>query len=512
MKSSHRNRSKRKQYLQLAFERLMAILVLLNYLLVLFDLSYIPLRDFWLQGRVQFLIKIGTFEREIPAHPLRILPFSIAPFYDWVKGIEPERTTTAYLQRVGDLKRALDRQALSPLNSSDGIAQTKAIDRFFAELRKESADMIAENPFLVADKSGTLERIKSQMRERIYGQSNGSATKAFETFWSREYFAREGSLQSLNFFDRRIKPLIETNYFRPIGENGQLVDNFGLLDFPFFLIFLIEFAIRTRLISRRHSGLTWRDAMLWRWYDVFLLIPLFRILRIIPVVIRLNQARLINLKSIQQQASKGFVATIAGDITEVVVLRIVNQLQESVREGAIDKFLSHRQQNPYIDLNATNEIAEIIRLLADTTINQVLPQIQPDLEAFLHYNIDTAIAQAPTTSTLERLPGLASLRSQLSQRLSRQICTLSIATLQKALIDDPQFDRLLQKLGEHFQFSLTEELAKRKSADRIESLLVDLLEEVKVNYVRSLSPQDIEEILEQSRRLKTQSMQEPSQV
>ena len=94
--SSH-SRSKKRLAVPLLLERFMAILILINYLLVIFDLSYIPLRDFWLQGRVQLSIKIGPFEKKIPREPLRVLPISIAPWYDWVKGIEPYRSTEQYL-------------------------------------------------------------------------------------------------------------------------------------------------------------------------------------------------------------------------------------------------------------------------------------------------------------------------------------------------------------------------------------------------------------------------------
>ena len=87
------SRSKKRLAVPLWLERFMAILILINYLLVIFDLSYIPLRDFWLQGRVQLSVKIGPFEKKIPREPLRVLPISIAAWYVWLKGIEPYRST-----------------------------------------------------------------------------------------------------------------------------------------------------------------------------------------------------------------------------------------------------------------------------------------------------------------------------------------------------------------------------------------------------------------------------------
>ena len=86
-------RRQKATYNRLWFEKIMAILALVNLILVFFDLSYIPLRDFWLQGRMQVFLKLGTLEYEIPNPPLKILPFNITPVYDLVKGIEPERFT-----------------------------------------------------------------------------------------------------------------------------------------------------------------------------------------------------------------------------------------------------------------------------------------------------------------------------------------------------------------------------------------------------------------------------------
>lgn len=85
--------TKPKISIPLWYERGFSLLVLLNFGLILFDMSYIPFRDFWLQGRVQISVKIGPFEQNFPPTPLRILPISVTPSYDWVKGIEPYRST-----------------------------------------------------------------------------------------------------------------------------------------------------------------------------------------------------------------------------------------------------------------------------------------------------------------------------------------------------------------------------------------------------------------------------------
>jgi hypothetical protein len=482
-----------------------ALLALANLILVLFDLTYIPLRNFWLQGRVQLFIKIGPIEREFPKTPLQVLPFRVTDWYDWVKGIEPYQETEEYLQRVEDLNQKVDRVALESSERSrnrNSQPQEETIDAILKDLRDRSAEMIDTNPFLVANKTGILERIKNKMRDRVFKTEDVSSKKAFETFWSKEYLGKKGFRQELNFFDREIRPLIETNYYRPVGENGEPVDNFGLLDFPFFLVFFLDFLVKTFLIARRHTGVSWFDAMLWRWYDVFLLVPLLRWLRVIPVTIRLNQAGLLDLHAIQKQARQGFVANIAEDITEVVVVQIVSQLQGAIRDGELSNLLSRRNVKQYIDLNQVNETSEIIKLIINVLVERVLPKLRPDIEALLQYNIQKAIAQTPAYQNLRQLPGMERLQTNLSEQLTKQIYQGLSSTIAAILKDDPVFNKLLERLIANFTQIVSSEFQTENSLNKIESLSIDLLEEIKINYIQRLSQEDIEKILEQTRMIR----------
>jgi hypothetical protein len=504
-KRSSRSPKSIQQKLLLWIDKGLALLALANLILVLFDLTYIPLRDFWLQGRIQLFIKIGPLEEEIPDPPLKVLPFRVSDWYDWVKGIEPYQETEQYLERVEDLNTFIEDTALQTLQQTETNrtnSQGETVDKILQDLRDRSIEMLETNPFQIADKTGTFERIKNKMRKRVFGKESGSAKKAFETFWSSTYLSQKGLRQELEFFESEIRPLIEINYYRPVGENGEPINNFGLLDFPFFVIFLLDFLVRSWFISRRHTGINWFDAMLWRWYDIFLLIPLFRWLRIIPVTIRLNDAGLIDLHAIQKQASQGFVASIAEDITEVVVVQIVSQLQASIRQGEINNLLSRRNIREYIDLNQVNETAELIKLTINTTVYQVIPKIRPDIEALLQYNIEKAIKQSPAYQNLHQLPGVENLQTTLSAQLTKQIYQGLWNTITSLLQEDPIFNKLLEKVITNFNQTISSEIQSDRSIDKIESLLIDLLEEVKINYIQRLSQEDIEKILEQTRAIR----------
>jgi hypothetical protein len=242
--------------------------------------------------------------------------------------------------------------------------------------------------------------------------------------------------------------------------------------------------------------------MLWRWYDIFLLIPLLRWLRVFPVIMRLNQARLIDLHTIQKQARQGFVASIAEDITEVVVVQIIDQLQSSIRKGEISNLLSRRNIKEYIDLNQVNETAELLKLIINTVVHKVLPKIQPDIEALLEYNLKKAIEQSPAYQSIRQLPGLERLQTNLTEQLTKQIYQGLWTTITILLQEDPVFDKLLQRLINNFSRVITSEFQAEHSLEKIESLLSDLLEEIKINYIQRLSQEDIEKILEQTRAIR----------
>ncbi|MEM9538451.1 MAG: hypothetical protein AAGA60_02950 [Cyanobacteria bacterium P01_E01_bin.42] len=479
------------------FERAMAMLALLNFFVILFDYTYIPLRDFWLQGRVSLIsLKLGDFEYKFPDEPIDIHDLPITQFYDsFVKGIEPNRDTQEYLMQVDRFEEELN------------SFQTPQVEDLLEDLRDRSIEMIDTNPFQIANKTGTLERIKNLMRDRV-PEANGSAKAAFRIFWSEDYLSRNNASEELEFFERRIRPLMETNYFRPIGENGQPFDNFGLLDFPFAAIFLLEFLARSWFISRQRKGVSWGDAMLWRWYDILLFFPIpywlspLRWLRIIPMTIRLHQAKIIDMQKIKKQASQGFVAGIAEDLTEVVVVGVLNQVQTSIQRGELTDLLAQQNTNPYVDLNNTNEVAEITRLVVNLVVYKVLPAVQNDVESLLQYTIGKTLKETPAYQSLTMLPGMENAATNLTHQTISQLYEVIYEQIKKLIEEDPEFDKLIEQLVATFTDSMQVEIKAKQSIERLEYLIVALIEEVKINYVQRLSEEDMEALMDQTRALR----------
>lgn len=427
------------------FEKLMALLALFNLLLVLFDATFLTLRDLYL-AQAAVLIRL----------------------YDPVKAIEPHRDTQIYLNTVDRLETELIQTG----------AQSPQVTSLLATLAEQSVNMIAENPFQIANKTGTLEKIKNRMRRYM---NQESAKQSFRRFWSPSHFAQNHWTQELQFFNTEIRPLIATNYFRPTGETGELVDNFWRIDLIFITLFGVEFLGRTFYLSRRHRS-PWLDTMLWRWYDLFLLLPFWRFLRVIPVLIRLHQVHWLNLQRVQALVNRNLAENIAGEVTELVVVRTIGLAQDSLEQGLIRRWLTQPPAKR-VEINQINELEAIADRLLKLGVYRVLPQIQPDLEALLRHSIEAALTQTPFYQGLPKLPGLENLPRDIATQVAQRLSQTAYAGLTHSL-EDAKGAAIASQLSQHLQQVLRTELQDKQTLAEIELLLADLLEELKLSFVQ----------------------------
>jgi len=188
------NHQKKKNKLIIRFEQVMAFIALLNLGLVFIDISYIPFRNFYLkefrllvQG-LNYIPKSDFIEeytpsliqgyRQIPDEFLEQAPL-LAQGYDYVKGIRPHPETEQYLQTIEILKQQVTKTGLQSYKSQ----------RLLEDLRQQSVQIIQNNPFEVANKTGTLETIKDRMRDHVRFKS---AEDAFQEFWTADYLTSKG--------------------------------------------------------------------------------------------------------------------------------------------------------------------------------------------------------------------------------------------------------------------------------------------------------------------------------
>lgn len=473
LSSKHNSQHSTRRRGWLWLERIMALLALLNFLLVIFDLSYIPFRDLYLRSYPDLTVWYG----------------------ENFKGIEADPFTEHYLATVVQLDEQV---AQTGLTSPDA-------QEILADLRQQSEAMIDENPFQIAEKSGTLEQIKTKMRDRI---GTDSSQGAFQRFWSPAYLSNAGYAQELQFFNTEVRPLIETNYFRRIAFDGKPVNDFIRIDVWFIAIFAIDLLIRSFFLRRRYSNLTWRDAILWRWYDLLLLIPfstvrlpVLRLIRIIPVAVRLDQARLVNLQPLQSSISRFVISQVAIELTEVILVRVIDQMQNVIRTGEAKNWMVNPSKNSqYIDINNVNELEVISQQLTTLLVDQVLPQIKPELDTVVNQSIQRTMDLAPGYEGFRQIPGIGNLPNQVSQRIVAQASATLYQGLKQAL-ENPRNNPAMQALINKLTLTLRQEIQQDQTVDEIEAMTIALLEEIKINYIRRLSLEDFEILQDKRYRL-----------
>lgn len=402
--------------------------------------------------------------------------------YDPVKGVKPHPATENYLQQVENLQAQV---VLSGLKSPE-------VENQLAQLRRLSTQIIEDNPFAVADKSSTLEKIQEEMRQRT---GINSARDAFTQFWNADYLETAGWRQEIDFWNSEIYPLIAANYYRDINKYGKFIDHFWLIDLPFVVIFALNFLSRTYQTSRRNPQLNWLEAMLRRWYDIFLLLPFARWLRVIPLTIRLYQAKLLNLDPFKAQINRDFAVSFAQEITEMVGIQLIDQMQKSIKKGNVSQWLFQPEsRRPYVQINNQSELQVITQRLVKVSIYDVLPQLQPDIADLIHHTIESTLNQSPIIRQLQNFPGMNQLPDQLIEQLATNL-TQSAYSILVTSLEDPIGAEITSRLTKNFRNALEGELQKRHNLQELEQLFVDMLEEIKINYVKNIAEENIEKTM-----------------
>ncbi|QYO63523.1 hypothetical protein [Leptolyngbya sp. 7M] len=412
--------------------------------------------------------------------------------------------------------------------------QSPQVDDSLAELRSLSQQLIAENPFAGANQENAWAAVQQHLRART---EEPFAREAFSRFWSATHLAEQGWQQELAFWDDQIRPLVEANYYRRVDQAGRAVDYFWLIDLPFVTLFATDILARTLSLRYRNPNLTWLNVGLRRWYDLFLLLPFWRWLRIIPVALRLYQVDLLDLEPIRTEAQRDTIVLVGADLAGIVGIQLIEQMQTAIRQGDLLSWLSSfedsnhdsnrllsdsadRLSNPESDhapsqnsdqdspntppaLVDQQEIAAIANHLYDVGLHQILPRIQPDLEDLVQHSLTNTLEQVPGYAQLNHLAGLGRVSSQMVQQLANSVVHGVYHTMTGVLLD-PEGKEITARLQRNLRIAIVEELGQDHATQEIQNELVNILENIKQNYVKAVVEASGEELAERTEVLHRQ--------
>ena len=473
------------------WEQFVALWASLNLVLVVFDITYIPLRDFWLQRRIY----------PLPGTPL-VIPFTvlpdITPWVDPIKGIEPHRDTAHYERHWQQLDAQL-------LKQGPEAPESRAL---LAEQVRLTELMIDENPFLVANKSGTLERIKNQLRQHAQPPQD-SARQASAMVLSPEWLEQHPWRQERLFWQREVLPLVATNYWRSIDENGRPTDRFWRLDLLWFQsVFAVDILIRLLAMKRRRPAMPWRDVVLRRWYDLPLLLPFWRLSRVVPVMARLRSSGLVDAEPVRAVVSRGVVTLMAVELIEVLALQLVDGVQGLVRSPVVSDRLralgrplqlqSSSEQDAFA---RQGEFEQLLRLWLPLLLEKVLPRLEPELQDLAAHALQRSLEATAFPPALQQLKPLLLVERQLSRQLAGGmvdgVLEISRGTAVELRQQDEQGRDLLQRTNEAFWRELVYVMGQDATLERSQELVCALLEQLKRTYLVGVNQAGVEGLMDE---------------
>ncbi|BEV35840.1 hypothetical protein CREGCYN_06520 [Synechococcus sp. M16CYN] len=447
----------------------------LNLAWVTVDLSYIPLRNFWLQRNLHPESSISFMV------PLPWLS-DITLVLDSLKGIEPHRETQTYLDGFERLDKALQ------TDSTFSSAITIALLRQQQDL---TGDLVSPRPFASFSNTRALDELRNRLRIRT---GLDSAKDAAEALLSTRHLKQNNWMQERQFWNQQILPLVEINYWRSIDEKGQPTDLSWRVDTPFQLLFLLDIVIRCLRWKRRHPTLHWRDALLRRWIDLPMLLPFARWLRVIPVTERLSNAGLIQLEPIRAVISRGVVTLLAVELFEVITLYVVDALQQLIRSPQLSEQVRRIRVHQNNDRNGNHKLVELMRLWLPLLLTKVGPALRPQLVALISHMLHRSLGRGVMPKPLRRVGEPQTAEAQLSRQLAISVVDSVLDLSRGAGNRIGQRDQVLEDLGTDVLDRLWEELAtildQGTVLERSQDLLISFLEDFKHYGFHRLRNQD----------------------
>jgi hypothetical protein len=459
-------------------ERIIAVIALVNLALVFFDITYLSLRP--------------TYRQYLTG---------ITQIYDPLKGITPHPETQRYQAQVDQLNRHL----------AQGGPQSPQVEDSLLELQRLSQPLLTHRVFAEPHGEQAIVTLQQLLQERT-GQPSGEA--AFAEFWGVDYLNQRGWQQELAFWDSQMRPFFQANYYRRITPLGLPLSYFWLIDLPFMLVFASDSVLRIRALRRRQPALTVVEAALRRWYDLFLVLPFGRWLRVIPVSLRLYQVDLLNLEPVQEEAQRDVVVTVGADLAGIAGIEIIGQLQDSIRQGELFNWVALMDPEagtiPPNGLITQEEITAIASQFYQVGIDNILAQVQPDIEALMQHSISKTLEQMPGYPQINHIPGLDQVSSQVLQGLSHAVAQGLYRSVTSSLLD-AEGAAITQRLQHNLRAAIAGELSQYNTRQEIELRLVKALDHFKRDYIKALAETGGEKLAEHTEMLRKHINQDATQ-
>ncbi len=430
-------------HLSVLWDIFMTLMAAINLSFILFDLTYLWLRPYY----------------------YHLLPNAVA-IYDPVKGIEKHRETNKYLEKVQQIER---------IYQKEGKVNVEMI-QLANELKQLSVLMIDTDPFKLSGQSAYLHEIKHRMRDYMHKQEGyhfDSFKNAFNSFWSLN---DKKIVQRLDFFHKEIKPRLEVNFYRHRSVTGAFVDNFWRFDLPFLILFAIEFLVRWILAIKRKTYLRWFVFPLYNWYDVLGLIPakefrIFRLFRLVSIYVRLRRSNVTNIgNDIVTRTVKKYSNILTEEISDLVALRILSEVQDEVRHGSsmgvVSQAIGPKKE----------EIKEMLLDKVEIVTKTRLMPLKPSIKELTRISLEKSVTNR--NSPLYNVPLPESVMRPISMAIGEQIVEILFSTIEATVESEDGKKAIGEVINEAIDITI-HEMGSKSMDILVQDILISSIDNIK---------------------------------
>ncbi|WP_320676440.1 hypothetical protein [Prochlorococcus sp. MIT 1300] len=477
------------------WDQTVAIVAATNLIWIIFDITYLPLRPFWL-------------ERNLYPMPSRRLAISMkwlpspAIAYDQIKGIKPHGPTKEYIKNFKALDLAL----------SDSVSSDAATNNILSKQILLSKELFKKEPFDSPERSATLRKLKRQMQVK---SGRNSFLEASKYLLSEEYLSTSNWSEERLFWQRKILPLIQSNYKRNIDSNGKPINLAWRIDIFFQSLFLFDILLRTLRLKSRLPGITLRDALLKRWIDLPLFLPFLRVFRLFPITERLSSSGLIQIEPLRAAISQAVVALLSRELFEIIILRALDSAQNAFRSPQLPERIRNLRSDQKFNSKQPSELIELLRLWLPILLTQVGPSMRPQLINLFGHALQRTMENNRIPTPLNGLKVIeqaeSKFSSQLAERMIDKIIEISQRTGNQIAQKDPLMEELSIKTLNQFWEELALAMEKDPVLETSQSLIWALIEDLKRSSIRKLKDQGaVDELITELDGLNFSSIEDSS--
>ncbi|AAP99557.1 MULTISPECIES: hypothetical protein [Prochlorococcus] len=467
-----KKREKPESKLWVRWEKLIAFVAMINLGWIIFDLSYIPLRSFWINRSID----IPNSSTSIS---LRWIP-NITPSYDKIRGIKSSKSSKEVQSIFNKLNQEISNNGVNSIQANRLLAEYKTtLNATFNELT------------LISQKDlDRVETIKIMLRLRS-GESDYKS--AYNKLLNKAYIAESGWENEKKFWERKLIPKLNSDHIKIINKDGNNISHSWKIDIPFQIIFLLDILLKVRMVRYRLNGIKLRHAFLKRLIDIPLLLPFSRLLRILPVLERVCSSKLIPTEPIRAKASQWIVSLLAIEIFEILTIRAIDSVQNIVKSPMLPDRIRSLCSYQSIKNNEKNEISEFLRIWIPLLLKKVGPNMRPQLIDLFEHALQKSLKANPMPDVLKNNLVLekaeSALSSQLASGMIDAILDLSKNAGSQLAKKDILLEELTVKTIDRFWEELAIALENDSTLKSTQILLLSILEGLKLSSLNELKSQ-----------------------